>query len=187
MQRVGGAAARELELFARAHRFSALTPLEGDREVENALQALEDALEKSRGEDELVGLESLVRRRAGVVPALRTQLADRRLLAELEPWLEAYAAEVRRMEIAVEGLRAVLTSDRARDRTLGFQRMEGQLTRVPVALQASFGPRRVAYPQLRSLRDDNMAFGSDPVLYVDRCTSDALVRLVEREGLKRLR
>jgi hypothetical protein len=68
---------------------------------------------------------------------------------------------------------------------LAFFAMQGALSRETLPAQASYGPRRVSYPQLVSMRDDTMGFGADPVLYTDSCLSDKLVTLTERVALER--
>jgi hypothetical protein len=60
------------------------------------------------------------------------------------------------------------------------------LTRITPTAVASFGPRRVLYPQLGSMRDDAAAFGDDQALFLDRCLADELVELAEQLALARL-
>jgi hypothetical protein len=71
-------------------------------------------------------------------------------------------------------------------RVLAFFRFEGLLTRVAPTPVASYGPRRVLYPQLRALRDDDAGFSADPALFLDCCLADELVRLAEQRGLTEL-
>jgi len=63
--------------------------------------------------------------------------------------------------------------------------MQGALSREALPSQASYGPRRVLYPQLVSMRDEAMGFGADPVLYTGACLGDELVALAERIALER--
>jgi hypothetical protein len=71
-------------------------------------------------------------------------------------------------------------------RVFGFFRFEGLLSRLPSPPVASYGPRRVLYPQLVSMRDDGACFGADQALFVDRNLADEVVRLAERVALERL-
>jgi hyaluronoglucosaminidase len=174
---LGGGVAAALRLFAHAHRFSALTPTERDRELERALARPREAL----GE-----LDALLASRLAENDALRAGLEDARLLAELEPWLVSHAVETRRMQAAVGGLRALETAEPRSARVLGFFALEGKLTREPIPGRTSYGPRRVLNPQLASMRDETMGFGADPALYTDRCLSDELIRYVERRALELL-
>ncbi len=56
----------------------------------------------------------------------------------------------------------------------------------PPTGKASYGPRRVLYPQLASLGDETMAFGADDALVRDRCLTDDFVCLAEELALARL-
>jgi hypothetical protein len=49
----------------------------------------------------------------------------------------------------------------------------------PTPVAQSYGPRRVYYPQWVSMEDQEMALGSDPALYRNRCLADAFVEYVE--------
>ena len=82
--------------------------------------------------------------------------------------------------------RALETGTPRSARVLGIVGFEGKLTREPIPNKTSYGPRRVLYPQLVSMRDETMGFGADPSLYTDRCLSDALIRYVERRALELL-
>ena len=90
------------------------------------------------------------------------------------------------MLAAVKGLETVLGHGTRSERTLAFIAMEGALSHDALPAQASYGPRRVHYPQLASMRDDAMGFGDDPVLYLRRCLADDLIACLERIGLDRL-
>ena len=174
---LGGPVAPALRLFAHAHRFSALTPFERDHELERALERPSETLDE---------LEALLVARLEANQALRTGLADPRLCAELEPWLDSHAAETRRMRAALGALRALESGEPRSARVLAFFAFEGKLTREPIPNKTSYGPRRVLYPQLASMRDETMGFGADPALYTDRCRSDELVRFVEQRALESL-
>ncbi|MGH2901919.1 MAG: beta-N-acetylglucosaminidase domain-containing protein, partial [Solirubrobacteraceae bacterium] len=175
---LGGVAAAPLRLFAQAHRFSASTPDDRDRELERAF-------EDPRGS--LAEIDALLAARLVANETLRAELADVRLLVELEPWLASHAAETRRMQAALGALRALETAETRSARMLAFVGFEGKLTREPIPAKASYGPRRVLYPQLVSMGDDTMAFGADPSLYTDRCLADELIRRVEARALELLR
>lgn len=174
---LGGAVAPELRLFAQAHRFSPSTPRDRDRELERALE---------RPSESLAEIEALLAARLAANETLRSELADRRLFAELEPWLVSHAAETRRMQAAIGGLRALESGEPSSARMLGFVGFEGKLTREPIPGKVSYGPRRVLYPQLVSMGDDTMAFGADPSLFTDRNLADALIRHVEARALELL-
>jgi hyaluronoglucosaminidase len=174
---LGGVAAAALRLFAQAHRFSPSTPDDRDRELELAV---------ARASGSLAEIDALLAARLAANERLRAELPDRRLLAELEPWLVSHAAETRRMQAAMGGLRALESGEPRSARVLGFVGFEGKLTREPIPAKASYGPRRVLYPQLVSMGDDTMAFGADPSLYTDRCLSDELIRKVEARALELL-
>jgi hyaluronoglucosaminidase len=177
---LGGPLAPELARFAAAHRFSPLTPDERDRELEAALATLKDAVERARGVPEaLAAAEGLLAARLEANGALRERLADRRLADELEPWLASHAVETRCMQAALGGLRALETGETASARALGFTVMQGKLTRETPTAKASYGPRRVLYPQFTSMHDDAMGFGRDPALVTDRCLADEWIRFVE--------
>ena len=120
------------------------------------------------------------------LPTLRTGLADPRLCAELEPWLDSHAAETRRMRAALGALRALASGELRSARVLAFFAFEGKLTREPIPAKSSYGPRRVLYPQLASMRDESMSLGADPALYTDRCLADELIRYVEKRALAEL-
>ena len=57
----------------------------------------------------------------------------------------------------------------------------------PLPTPVSYGPRRVFYPQLASMRDDAMCLAPDPTLMRGRNLADDFVELVERVALERLR
>ncbi len=172
---LGSNVASALRIFALAHRFSALTPQERDRDLERAIE---------RPRENLVEIDTLLGLRLEANQALRAGLEDAQLLAELEPWLDSHAAETRRMQAAIGALRALESEAPRSARVLGFFGFEGKLTREPIGSKSSYGPRRVLYPQLASMRDESMGFGGDPALYTDRCLSDELIRFVERRALE---
>ncbi len=174
---LGGASAPALRLFAQAHRFSASTPDDRDRALERALERPQERLEE---------IAALLAERLAANETLRAELGDARLLAELGPWLDSHAVETRRMQAAIGALRTIESGAPRSARVLSYVGFEGKLTREPIPSKTSYGPRRVLYPQLVSMRDEAMGFGADPSLYTDRCLSDRLVREVERRARERL-
>jgi len=185
LARYGGSAVRALRVFASASRFSPLDPSASDRPLESAFAALERALEK--GEDPapaLDALDPLVRARLGAAAAIRAELPDARLLDEIEPWLRSHVRETRRIEAALELLRCLASDATSERKAQAFMSMEGRFTREPELAQSCYGPRRVLYPQLVEMRAEALRFGPDPSLFLDRCLSDAFVRLAERTALR---
>ena len=88
------------------------------------------------------------------------------------------------MSAAVDFLEVLASDGSAMDKVLAFFRFQGRLTQIDTPRVASFGPRRVVYPQLASLRDEGAGFGSDPPLFVDRCLADDVVRFAEARALE---
>jgi hypothetical protein len=83
------------------------------------------------------------------------------------------------MESAVATARAVLGEGTRSARVYALMGMEGRFTHEPETGKTSYGPRRVLYPQITSMRDDEMALGPDPALMRDRNLTDELVEFVE--------
>jgi hyaluronoglucosaminidase len=184
LEELGAGAEDAFALFARAHRFSPLWPHDRDSELEDAFATLASALEA--GEDLWPYLAELARRveaRATVADRLRSGLGDRGLRDELEPWLAAHATETRRLQAAVEALRGLLGGRESMDRLRAFMSLQARLTRDPLPAKASYGPRRVLYPQLVSLRDDGARLGGDPALFRDQNLVDEILEFVEELGL----
>ncbi len=166
--------------FAAAHRYSAQSPQDRDRELEAGLDALRTALAaRAETAPALRSLDGLLAERARAGPAVRAGLADRRLAAELEPWLRSHERETRRMQAARDAITALLSDAEPSAKTFAVFRFQGRLTREAEILPASFGPRRVLYPQLVSMRDDAMRFGADPALHTGRCLADEFVALAD--------
>ncbi len=185
---LGDGAPAAFALFARAHRFSPLAPDDRDRELDERLAALRDAV--SRDADPLPQIALLQRAleaRAACAAQLRDGLVDRRLLAEIEPWIVSHQRETARIAAVATFLEALFGDGPRSERVLAFLALQGRLTRSPVGEKASYGPRRVLYPQLGSLRDEHMGFGSDPCLVRDRCLADAYLTWAEELALARLR
>jgi hyaluronoglucosaminidase len=187
IEELGAGAPAAFRIVAAAHRFSPSLPDDRDRELETAVEMLRAAIDRGAATGAaLAELSRLLAERRGAAAAIRDGLADRRLAAEIEPWLAAHHAESERMTAAVD-LLDLLCSDTARmQQVFGLFRFEGLLTRIPPSAVASYGPRRVLYPQLASMRDDAAAFGSDRALFVDCCLADEVVRLAETLALARL-
>jgi hyaluronoglucosaminidase len=183
----GGGAPQAFATFAAAHRFSPLLPADRDRELETALSSLRTALhDGTDAEPALTDLRQLVDARVGVAETLRAELADRRLADEIEPWLAAHRGESERLAAAVDLLGVLCADSAALQRVFGFLHLEGKLTRIAPAPVTSYGPRRVLYPQLGSLRDDGAAFGSDRALFVGCNLVDEVIELAEQLALQRL-
>jgi hyaluronoglucosaminidase len=184
---LGVGAPRAFALFAAAHRFSPSLPDDRDGELEAAFLALRAAV--AAGADApaaVTALQAALEPRVAAAETLRAELRDRDLAAEIEPWLVAHRAESERMAAAAELLEMLCADVNAMQRVFAFFRLEGLLTRIAPGAVASYGPRRVLYPQLGSMRDDGAAFGDDPCLFVDRCLADEVVRFAEDLALERL-
>jgi hypothetical protein len=183
-----GAGAREaFALFAAAHRFSAMTPHDRDRELEALFVRLDEAF--AAGDDPaavLGALRAALAARAAVAETLRGSLADARLLAEIGPWIESHALETRRIEACLGFFGRLAERASASECTLAYVGAQGRLSRDALPAQASYGPRRVLYPQLISMRTDSMGFGADPALLTGRCLADAFVALADRLARERL-
>ena len=188
LDEVGAGAPAAFAVFAAAHRFSPLLPADRDPAVEAALGALRTALHTGADTTkQLAALRELIDARVAASDSLRAGLIDRRLADEIEPWLTAHRGESERMAAALDLLEVVSANAAALQRVFALFRLEGMLTRIEPSAVASFGPRRVLYPQLRSLRDDGAAFGEDQALFVDRCLADEMVGLAEEVALAGLR
>lgn len=185
---IGAGAGSAFGLFARAHRFSPLSSDDRDQELEALLGALRHAIaEEHDAKSLLARLREAVAARAGAADTLLGELSDRRLAAEIEPWIESYACETRRIAAAVNFLTALFEGEQRKQQVFAFFALEARLSREPLPTKASYGPRRVLYPQLASMRDDEMALADDPSLLRDRCLADAFVDLAEELALSRLR
>lgn len=187
LQELGRGAPDAFAVFAAAHRFSPQFPDDRDPELESAVVALRAVLDA--GGDPaapLVSLRRLLDARVATAESLRADLADRQLAEQIEPWLVSHRAESERMAAALDLLEVLLSDSAPIQQVFGFFRLEGMLTRITPTAVASYGPRRVLYPQLGSMRDDGAAFGDDQALFLDRCLADELVRLAEQLALARL-
>ena len=183
---LGAGAPEAFALFARAHRYSPQTPDDRDSELETLIARVQGALRAGADpRDALDALRAALAARAAVGDALRQGLRDRRLLAEIEPWIASHAAETRRMSAALDLLAALEAEGPRKDAVFACF---GYATRTqePPPAQVSYGPRRLLYPQLVSMRDDAMGFGADPWLVRGRCLSDELVALADAQAEARL-
>lgn len=183
---LGDGAPEAFALFARAHRFSPLSLEDRDRELEALLAQLREAL--ARGADARPALEALraaLSARAAVGDALRSGLRDRRLYAEIEPWILSHAAETRRMGAALDLLVALEDGRPRKDAVFACFAFATRSGEPPLA-QVSYGPRRLLYPQLVSMRDETMGFGADPWLLRGRCLADDFVALADAQAQARL-
>lgn len=187
VEEVGAGAAPAFTLFAAGHRFSPSAPDDRDRELEALFRAVRDAFAAGQGEVRaLEALRMALEPRVNAADTLRAELDDRALVEEIEPWLVSHRAESERMLAAVDLLEAFCSPGAAMQRVFALFRLEGMLSRIVPVATASYGPRRVLYPQLRSMRDDEAAFGADPALFVDRCLADEMVRFAEEVALREL-
>jgi hyaluronoglucosaminidase len=166
---LGAGAEAAFETFALAHRFSPLTPDERDPALESAWQA------SRRGPSVTNELRQLIDARIAAGDTLRSSLEDRRLLAELEPWLAGHERESRRVAAALDLLDALAGPGDSLAKSLAWIRCEGRLTLNAPAATTSYGPRRVLYPQLVGLAAGSARFGRDPALFRDRCLADEIV------------
>jgi hyaluronoglucosaminidase len=176
-------------VFSAAHRFSPLSPDERDPELERIVHTLKRAFEHGADDDAasaLAALRAAVEERRAAATTIREGLVDRALAAELEPWLESHQTETCILVEAVDLLARLVERAPAMKLALALFRMQGRLTRIAPAKRTSYGPRRVIHPQLASLEDESARFSTDPVLFLDRCLSDELVRFAESHALARL-
>jgi len=185
----GAGAAEAFRRFAEALRFSALAPAERDRELEAAFAALRDAAATGSGAAAEAqarrALAALLAEREGAGQALRDGLHDRRLADEIEPWLDAHERETRRMARAVRLLDTLAGAATRFAKVIDFLGFEAVMAQPPPA-KICYGPRRVLYPQLACLRDDEAAFGPDPALFIDLSLSDEIVRFAEQQAAREL-
>lgn len=187
VEEVGAGASAPFALFAAAHGFSPSAPDDRDRELEDLFDAVRAAFATGRGALKAVAaLRTALEPRVDAAEALRAGLDDRALAEEIEPWLISQRAESERMLAAVDLLESFCGDDQPMQRVFALFRLEGMLSRIVPVATASYGPRRVLYPQLVSMRDDHAAFGSDQALFVDCCLADEVVRFAEDVALRAL-
>jgi hyaluronoglucosaminidase len=188
LRELGDGAPAAFRLFAEAHRFSPIWSDSRDRELEVAL----DELRAARGDDAAIRatlerLSAALEARAPVGDALREGLVDRRLAAELEPWLDSHGLETARLRASVAALAALVDPERTPlSRIMALFGLEIALRQPTPSEAVSYGPRRVLYPQLVSMQDGEARFGADPALVRDCNLADAFARFVEDLALERL-
>lgn len=179
---LGAGAPDAFETFALAHRFSSLAPTERDP----VLEAAWTSFTKGRSFSFTNELEALMAARVAAGDALRSGLEDRRLLAELEPWLAGHERESRRIAAALHLLGTLAAPGSSLDKCLAFVRFQGRLTLDAPAATTSYGPRRVLYPQLEGLSRGEARFSSEPALFRERCLADEIVAFAEDAALAAL-
>jgi hyaluronoglucosaminidase len=182
-------AADAFALFAEAHRFSALTPDDRDRPLEQAFAAVRNAFEVGNPEARRKSVSELVRHleaRTAAPDEIEGQLGDPRLLEEIAPWLAAHRVETRRMTLACDFLKVLAGEHPALDRALAFFTLQGRLGYLETPNAISYGPRRALYPQLVSHANTGARFGADPVLFLDQNLAEEIVRFAEQQGLAQL-
>ena len=191
---LAGEGAPAFSTFASAHRFSPLSPDDRDRELEAAFVELRDRLGQEpeegigRGPGVFEAIASLVAERREAADAIRREITDLRLLHELEPWLVNHARETQRIEWALSAIEKLDSECSQGEKMMSFLAMQtGLATLPPKGSVESYGPRHLLYPQLSSMADEAMAFGSDPVLIRDRCLADDFVSLAESRAMDTLR
>jgi len=179
---LGAGAENAFETFAAAHRFSPLTPDDRDPALESAWSDFR----RGRTSDFRNRLRALLDARVGAGDALRSGLDDRRLLAELEPWLAGHERESRRMRAALDLLEALDGPGESLEKCLAWIRFEGRLTLNAPAATTSYGPRRAFYPQLVGLSQGSAHFARDPALLRERSLADEIVAFAEQMALAAL-
>jgi hyaluronoglucosaminidase len=197
---LGHGAEAAFEAFAHAHRFSPLTPADRDPPLEAAWQpsrrgrsfsVTNEPSRKGRSSSSRKGrslsvtneLRALVEARITAGDALRASLDDRRLLAELEPWLAGHERESRRIAAALDLLDALAGPGDSLAKSLAYVRFEGRLTRNAPAATTSYGPRRVLYPQLVGLAAGSARFGADRALFRGCSLADEIVDFAAEAAL----
>ena len=169
-----------LRVFAGAHRFSPLWPDDRDSQLEPLLERLRQLGERGEDPNELLAeLRGLIEERLEAPERIRKGVQDARLVAELEPWLASHARETRRIEAALKFLATLFAPGAHSQKMFAFFGLQSRLAAEPETGKTSYGPRRVLYPQLASMRDETMDFGPDPALIRDRCLADEFVRFAE--------
>lgn len=186
LDEIGEGAPESFAVFAEAHRFSAIWPEHRDRPLEEGLGALRAALARGDAQEEIASLSALCDERASCAGRLREGLADRSLLTEIEPWIESHRIETQRIRWALDAVASLAGSGGGATRVAALLALEVRLGTEAQPRHASYGPRRVLYPQLASMAEEAMALGSDPALVRGRCLADEFVALAEDLALERL-
>jgi hyaluronoglucosaminidase len=172
-------------IFAAAHRFSALAASDRDDELERSFERVRGSSPSTpQRRSAVAAMRRLVAQRVESTQLLAGDALDERLANEIGPWLRSHRLESERLSAAVDLLDALESTGPGIQRALAFFRFEGRLTRLEVPQVASYGPRRVLYPQLARMEDDDAQFGSDPALYRDLSLADEIARFAEDEALR---
>jgi len=188
LRELGAGAEAAFADFAAAHRFSPLHPNDRDPALEGCFSELRRRIvAETEPGDTLVALRELIERRVSVADTLRTGLLDRKLASEIEPWIAAHHVETKRLLAALDFLEGLLREGPRLAKVRSLFGFENRVQAAASPLASSYGPRRVVYPQLVSLRDDAAGFGPDPALFKDRNLADEMVAFVEAFGLEKLR
>jgi hyaluronoglucosaminidase len=179
---LGSGAPEAFATFASAHRFGPMSPKDRDPELEALWNRLrgDDPIEKNA----LGAFAAAVSKRKGAADGL-AGLADRTLFDEIEAWVTAHHRESGRLETCVALLETIASDPGPMVLLRELFRFEANLRESP-PVEISYGPRRLVYPQLASLRDDSAVFGNDPVLFRNRSLVDAIVDWVEDLTLAKL-
>ncbi len=183
---IGEGAPRAFALFAEAHRFSPIWPDQRDAALERGLVELRAALAGSDGAREVDALRPLCAERLAVTEALEKDLIDRDLAREIEPWLASHRVETQRIQWAVDAIANLLGEGAAATRITALFGLQLRLGSEPEPRHVSYGPRRVLYPQLSSMFEDEMSLGADPALMRARNLADEFVTLAEDLAVERL-
>jgi hyaluronoglucosaminidase len=187
LQELGAGAEAAFTDFAAAHRFSPLHPRDRDPTLEACFSELRGRILGGNDPGPTFGaLRGLLERRLAVAEQLRTGLVDRKLASEIEPWIESHQLETKRMLAALEFLDGLLREGPRLAKVLSLFGFEGRVQSPHSPSAASYGPRRVVYPQLVSMRDDGAGFGADPALFKDCNLADEVVAFAESFGLEKL-
>ena len=184
-RRLGAGAPDAFADWARAHRFSPMTPEAGDTELAEHFAAVVAAPDDGELARRVAALRQRVSARRRLAEALRSGLEDQRLRTEIEPWVAAHHEETRRMDAGLQALECLLDpASNDMERCTALSVFEGSLSLHPPATAISYGPRRAFYPQMVSHRDHGAGFGEDPVLYTDRNLGDAIVAFASEACLR---
>jgi hyaluronoglucosaminidase len=186
LEEIGAGAPEAFQLFAKAHRFSPIWDDHRDRELEDGLDALRAALRGGDAARIVAELRPLCDQRLAAGDVLRSQLLDRDLAEEIEPWLESHRAESQRIAWALDAVASLVSALPAARKITALFGLELRLGSEPEPRHVSYGPRRVLYPQLTSMAEEGMGFGEDPALVRGRCLADAFVALAEELALEQL-
>jgi len=188
LRELGAGAEAAFADFASAHRFSPLHPRDRDPALEECFCELRgQVLGAGDPSATLVALRELLERRLGVADTLRADLLDRKLASEIEPWIASHHLETKRMLAALDFLEGLLREGPRLTKALSLFGFEGRVNLASSPAASSYGPRRVVYPQLVSMRDDEAGFGPDPALFKDCNLADEIVTFAESFGLEKLR